>query len=101
MIAARRTRTAGAAHLHDAIDTKRTGDKVAFPDPAAVPLGTDDEAAGSPPSSAAVEQAMRTSAKTNPLARRHPVSSVTVYMTIVAAIAAVIACAAWVVGLVG
>ena len=30
---------------HD-IDTGRTGDKVAAPDPAAVPLGTDDEAAG-------------------------------------------------------
>ena len=31
-----------------AIDTGRTGDKVAHPDPAAAPLGTDDEAAGTP-----------------------------------------------------
>jgi len=32
--------------LRYAIDTGRTGDKVAFSDPAAAPLGTDDEAAG-------------------------------------------------------
>jgi hypothetical protein len=31
-----------------AIDKGLTGDKVSFPDPAAAPLGTDDEAAGSP-----------------------------------------------------
>jgi hypothetical protein len=31
------------------IDSGRTGDKIAFPDPSAAPLGTDDEAAGSPP----------------------------------------------------
>jgi hypothetical protein len=34
------------------IDSGRTGDKVAAPDPAMAPLGTDDEAAGTPPSSA-------------------------------------------------
>lgn len=32
---------------HD-IDRGRTGDKVDHPDPAAAPLGTDDEAAGDP-----------------------------------------------------
>lgn len=39
----------GAAHVHRlkaAINRGETGDKVAFPDPAAAPLGTDDEAAG-------------------------------------------------------
>ena len=35
--------------LRHAIDSGRTGDKVDFPDPAAAPLGTDDEAAGTPP----------------------------------------------------
>ncbi|ALA19183.1 MULTISPECIES: hypothetical protein [Chelatococcus] len=30
------------------IDLGKTGDKVPFPDPAAAPLGTDDEAAGTP-----------------------------------------------------
>ncbi|MXP63311.1 hypothetical protein E0493_08095 [Roseomonas sp. M0104] len=34
---------------HD-IDSGRSGDKVAFSDPAAAPLGADDEAAGVPPS---------------------------------------------------
>jgi hypothetical protein len=34
---------------HD-IDSGRTRDKVAWPDPAAAPLGSDDEAAGTPPS---------------------------------------------------
>ncbi|GAB4072284.1 hypothetical protein KHC28_01370 [Ancylobacter sonchi] len=34
---------------HD-IDSGKTRDKVAFPDPAAAPLGTDDEAAGTPAS---------------------------------------------------
>ena len=32
---------------HD-IEQGRTGDKVRFPDPAAAPLGTDEEAAGTP-----------------------------------------------------
>ena len=36
------------------IDSGRTGDKVSAPDPAMAPLGTDDEAAGTPPSPAAI-----------------------------------------------
>lgn len=44
--------------LRHEIDSGRTGDKVAYPDPAAAPLGTDDEAAGHPPSAAAVTRAM-------------------------------------------
>ena len=36
------------------IDSGRTGDKVSAPDPAMAPLGTDDEAAGTPPSPAAL-----------------------------------------------
>lgn len=35
--------------LRDSIDGGATGEKVAHPDPAAVPLGTDAEAGGSPP----------------------------------------------------
>jgi hypothetical protein len=34
--------------LKHAIDSGRTGDKVAFPDPAMAPLGTDEEAGGNP-----------------------------------------------------
>jgi hypothetical protein len=39
------------------IDTGRTGDKNEVFDPALAPLGTDDEAAGTPPSPARVERA--------------------------------------------
>ena len=35
--------------LRDDIDKGRTGEKVAMPDPATAPLGTDAEAGGSPP----------------------------------------------------
>ena len=35
-------------HLRDQIDSGKFRDKVAAPDPAASPLGTDDEAAGAP-----------------------------------------------------
>ena len=45
------------AQLRHDIDTGRTGEKVAAPDPAAAPLGTDDEAAGTPPSGQAVATA--------------------------------------------
>jgi hypothetical protein len=40
---------AAAARRKDAIDRGLTGDKVPGFDPAAAPLGTDDEAAGTPP----------------------------------------------------
>lgn len=42
--------TSAAARLKHAIDSGNTGDKVNYPDPAAAPLGTDDEAAGITPS---------------------------------------------------
>jgi hypothetical protein len=42
------------------IDSGRTGDKVSAPDPAMAPLGTNDEAAGSPPSPAAIALTRRT-----------------------------------------
>ena len=45
------------SQLRDDIDAGRTGDKVDWPDPAAAPLGTDEEAAGTPPGPWAVETA--------------------------------------------
>jgi hypothetical protein len=41
------------------IDSGRTADRVDWPDPAMAPLGTDDEAAGVPPSRERVELALR------------------------------------------
>jgi hypothetical protein len=46
-----------ASQLRNDIDHGRTGDKVDAPDPAVAPLGTDEEAAGTPPDSRAVEAA--------------------------------------------
>lgn len=43
--------------LRDDIQSGRTGDKVPGFDPAAAPLGTDDEAAGAPPSPQTVQAA--------------------------------------------
>jgi hypothetical protein len=44
--------------LRSDIDSGRTGDKVEFPDPAAAPLGTDEEAAGTPVTPAQVRAAV-------------------------------------------
>lgn len=46
---ARQTHIPTSDHLRRRIDNGELGDKVSFPDPAAAPLGTDDEAAGFPP----------------------------------------------------
>lgn len=46
-----------ADRLRDGIDHGAGGDKVSFPDPAAAPLGTDDEAAGHPPTAEQLRQA--------------------------------------------
>ena len=46
-----------AARLREDIDRGRTGDKVDWPDPSAAPLGTDEEAAGTPLRSDTVEWA--------------------------------------------
>ncbi len=46
---ARKGRPPNVEMLRAAIDRGETGDKVPYPDPAAAPLGTDDEAAGTPP----------------------------------------------------
>jgi hypothetical protein len=48
-----------ADQLRDDIDSGRTHDKVAKPDPAAAPLGTDDEASGTPPPAGQVSTAHR------------------------------------------
>lgn len=48
---------AEAGRLRDEIDRGGTGDKVAFSDPSAAPLGTDDEAAGTAPTAEQVRTA--------------------------------------------
>jgi hypothetical protein len=48
---------AEAGRLREDIDRGGTGDKVAFSDPSAAPLGTDDEAAGTAPTAEQVRTA--------------------------------------------
>ncbi|MBB3972009.1 hypothetical protein [Hansschlegelia beijingensis] len=58
MTAERDTSDAGVERLRDAIDSGRTGDKAPFTDPAAAPLGADDEAAGEPPTAERTQTAL-------------------------------------------
>lgn len=67
-----RSGAAGAVRLRDRIDRGAGGDKVAFKDPAAAPLGTDDEAAGTPPSAAQVSMAMQQEVDRSAIADRKP-----------------------------
>ncbi len=57
--AAPRSGGAEAARLRDDIDRGATGEKIAFSDPAAVPLGTDAEAGGTPTDPAAMAGARK------------------------------------------
>jgi hypothetical protein len=50
------TRPPTVEELRDDIDSGRTGDKVNYPDPAAVPIGADAEAGGYPPTTQELEQ---------------------------------------------
>jgi hypothetical protein len=55
----RNTAPENTEQLRERIDRGATGDKVDFPDPAAAPLGTDDEAARRPASREASKAAPR------------------------------------------
>jgi hypothetical protein len=90
--------SATTAQLRHDIDSGRTGSKVNYPDPAAAPLGTDDEAAGTPPSAEAVSLARRQEAAGPATgARANPDGldvGVVIYTGIVGVIAATLAAAA-------
>ena len=69
------------------IDSGRTGDKVAARDPAAAPLGTDDEAAGTPPRPEDVALARRHELKhERPQSDDKKVSSALLYMIFMSAV---------------
>ncbi len=77
------------------ISAGATGEKVGFPDPATAPLGTDDEAAGTPPSRE--ERSMEAASRPQPVGPDAPSQGPTVvYLGIIAAVASVIAVAAYV-----
>ena len=68
------------------IDGGRTGDKVAGSDPAAAPLGTDDEAAGTPPRPEDVAVARTHELKHGGRQSDENGSSVLLYMMILSAV---------------
>jgi hypothetical protein len=79
------------------IDSGRTGDKVAASDPAAVPLGTDYEAAGKPPRSDEIAQArLNETARPHERRERHGLghASILVAFTVLLATAIVVWAAA-------
>jgi hypothetical protein len=68
--------------LRAAIDHSAANDKVSFPDPAAAPLGTDDEAAGAPASVAQVRLAAKEELGRNARLRRSFRSSAWPYLVL-------------------
>jgi hypothetical protein len=62
--------------LRSAIDSGRTGDKIPYPDPAAAPLGGDEEAAGTPLSRERVSMAMQAELQQRTSMRRRDASGV-------------------------
>lgn len=86
-----------AAQLKGDIDAGRTGDKIAAPDPGLSPLGTDDEAAGSPASGERVALARRQEAAIGAVAKRDdpsPQRSRYVPIVIMAVVMVIVAAAA-------
>jgi len=80
-----------ADRLRNDIDSGRTGDKVAASDPAAAPLGTDEEAAGTPPSREAVELARRHEVvRADPPHERVASGSVVLYSALIVVMAALL-----------
>jgi hypothetical protein len=90
--------SATTAQLRHDIDSGRTGSKINFPDPAAAPLGTDDEAAGTPPTTEAVSLARRQEATRPATGARANADGldvgVVIYTGIVGGIAAILAATA-------
>ena len=71
--------------IRNRIDAGRTGEKVAMPDPAAAPLGSDAEAAGNPPTGR--ERAMDAAATPAPPEKGHELAGGFIYAALVLAIA--------------
>ena len=80
-------RTPTTDQIRNAIDRGATGEKVAYLDPAAAPLGTDAEAGGHPPT----KQERALDARSRTLNHeRQPVNGVPIYLAMLALVAAAI-----------
>jgi hypothetical protein len=89
-----RAPTGAADRLRDDIDRGRTGDKVDWPDPAAAPLGTDDEAGGNTSPSGTVEGAREreVASAANAAQRRQGVGAAWILIAVIV-VAAIVALA--------
>jgi hypothetical protein len=76
--------------LRNDIDSGRTNDKVAARDPAAAPLGADDEAAGTPPSQEAIAMARSHEISKEP--DQEPVGGLFVYLGALAVVSLSLVC---------
>jgi len=85
------------AKLRHDIDRGRGGDKVDVIDPAAAPLGTDNEAAGTPPPADAVAEAYHHEIAATPASseRKDSDHAVAIYVTLIAIIATSLGLAIW------
>jgi hypothetical protein len=85
------------AKLKHDIDRGRGGDKVDAVDPAVAPLGTDEEAAGTPPPPEAVAEAYQQEIAGAPVSseRNESDHAVAIYVAIIAAIAINLGLAIW------
>jgi hypothetical protein len=79
-----------SAKLKHDIDRGRGGDKIDAIDPAAAPLGTDDEAAGTPPTRRELEMAHRSEIGSRSSGHRGSDWGVLIYIAMVIAIACVV-----------
>lgn len=70
---------------HD-IDSGKTGEKVHYPDPAAAPLGADDEAAGTPPTAEQRRKAHADNPRGRPVPRNDP-RALLLYALLIAGVA--------------
>jgi hypothetical protein len=77
------------------IDRGRGGDKVDASDPAVAPLGTDDEAGGSPPTPAQIKQAYAYEIAPGPSSEHVRDSGVVIYMSVVGVLVALVGLAVW------
>ena len=86
-----------SAKLKHDIDRGRGGNKVDSIDPAAAPLGTDEEAAGTPPSSSSVAQAHQDEIGSAPVTseRRDSDHAVLIYVAVIAMIVLVVGMGIW------
>lgn len=84
-----------ADRLRYEIDRGRGGDKVDARDPAVAPLGTDDEAGGSPPTPAQIKQAYAYEIALGPSSEHVGDRGVLIYMSAVGALVTLVSLAVW------